>query len=100
MLAARTEGGHQTGVHRFAVEPDRAGATIAGVAALLDPERALIAKEGAQALARRWRRRDPASVDDISVRSLTVVQALTPSTKFGADLLGEVTGDMLFVRRR
>ena len=36
---------------RRAVEPDRAGAAIAGVAALLDAEHAALAQEGAQALA-------------------------------------------------
>ena len=38
-------------MHRRAVEPDGAGAAIAGVAALLDAEAAVLAQEGAQALA-------------------------------------------------
>ncbi len=53
-LAPRgAEGGHQAGVERHAVEPDRAGAAIALVAAFLDAEPAELAQEGAQALAGR-----------------------------------------------
>ena len=44
------EGRPQTGMDRHAVDPDRAGAAIAGVAALLDPEAALLPQKGAQAL--------------------------------------------------
>ena len=45
------EGRHQAGMHRHAVEPDGAGAAIAGIAAFLDAEAAVLAQEGAQALA-------------------------------------------------
>ena len=50
--AARKAGTRQL-VKRHAVEPDRAGAAIALVAALLDAEPAVLAQEGAQALAGR-----------------------------------------------
>jgi hypothetical protein len=42
---------HQTGMHRHPVEPYGARAAIAGIAALLDAEYAVVAQEGAQALA-------------------------------------------------
>ena len=55
-LATRgAEGGHQAAMHGRAVEPDGAGAAIARVAALLDAEPAVLAQEGAQALARLGR---------------------------------------------
>ena len=44
------ESRNQAGVHRLAVEPDRAGAAVAGVAALLDAEDARLPQEGPQAL--------------------------------------------------
>jgi hypothetical protein len=40
-------------MERPAVDPDGAGATIALIAALLDAETAVLAEEGAEALARR-----------------------------------------------
>jgi hypothetical protein len=42
---------HQARMDRLAVEPNRTGAAIAGVAALLDPEHAAIPKERPEALA-------------------------------------------------
>jgi hypothetical protein len=48
------EGRHQAGMNGHAVEPHGAGAAIAGVAALLDPEYAPVTQEGAQALSRCW----------------------------------------------
>jgi len=45
-----TECRHQAGVHRRAIEPHRAGAAVAGVAAVLDAEEAPLTQEGAQAL--------------------------------------------------
>ncbi len=57
------ERGHQAGMHRRAVEPHGAGAAIAGIAALLHAEAALLAQEGPQALARLGRRPDPTTVD-------------------------------------
>ena len=50
--ACRAKCRHQAGMHRLAVEPHGACAAIAGVAALLDAERALVAQERPQALAR------------------------------------------------
>ena len=44
-------GGDETAMDRHAVEPDRAGAAVARVAALLDAEPPQLAQEGAQALA-------------------------------------------------
>ena len=38
LAALAAEGGHQAGVERLAVEPHRAGAAVAGIAALLDAE--------------------------------------------------------------
>ena len=51
LAAFAAEGGHQAGMERLAVEPHRAGAAVAGVAALLDAEHFQVAQEGAQALA-------------------------------------------------
>src|SRR5207302_4323 len=48
--AGGAEGRHQAGMNRGAVEPDRARAAIAGVAALLHAEEAALAQERAQAL--------------------------------------------------
>ncbi len=42
---------HQTRMERLVVDMDRAGAAVAGVAALLDAEHLEVAQEGAQALA-------------------------------------------------
>jgi hypothetical protein len=51
LLALAAEGRHQAGVEGMAVQPHRAGAAVAGIAALLDPEHFQVAQEGAQALA-------------------------------------------------
>ena len=51
LAALAAEGGHQTGMERLAVQPHRAGAAVAGIAALLDAEDFQVAQEGAQALA-------------------------------------------------
>ena len=59
------KGRHEAGVHRFAVEPDRAGAAIAGVAALLDAEEAELAQEGAQALTGLRLGGKPLSIDGV-----------------------------------
>jgi hypothetical protein len=47
------EGRHEAGMKWRAVEPYRAGAAVAGVAAFLDAEHTAIAQEGAQALSGR-----------------------------------------------
>src|SRR5438093_2374699 len=52
LTSGGAEGRHQAGMHRHSVEPDRAGAAIPGVAALLDAEAAVIAQARAQALTR------------------------------------------------
>ena len=57
------KGGDQAAVKRNPVEPHGAGATIALVAAFLDPEPSLLAQESAQALARRGLRRKHLAVD-------------------------------------
>jgi hypothetical protein len=44
------KGRHQAGMHRHAVEPDRTGAAIARIAALLDAEHATLAQKRPQAL--------------------------------------------------
>src|SRR3989442_15654497 len=46
------KGGHQATVHGRAVEPDRARAAVARVAALLDAKESALAQERAQALVR------------------------------------------------
>ena len=53
LAALGAEGGDEAAVDRHAVEPDGAGAAVAGVAPLLDAEPAQVAQEGAQALAGR-----------------------------------------------
>src|SRR3954453_2590437 len=45
-----TEGRHEAGMNRHAVQPDRTGTTITGVTALLDPKHATLAQKGPQAL--------------------------------------------------
>ena len=57
------EGGDQAGVHRLSVEPDRAGAAVPLVAALLDAQTAEVAQEGAQALAGRRLAADGSAVE-------------------------------------
>ena len=56
------KGGHQARVHGRAVQPDGAGAAIAGVATLLHAEAAALAQEGAQTLARLGCCGEPAMV--------------------------------------
>src|SRR5262249_31706047 len=50
-VALGAEGGDQARVHGLAVEQHRAGAAVAGVAALLDAEMSELAQKCAQALA-------------------------------------------------
>ena len=66
------EGGHQTGMHRLAVEPYGARAAIARVAALLDAEDAPIAQKGAQALTRPRLGRERFGIDEKFMRALPV----------------------------
>ena len=65
---------HQAGMHRRAVQPDSAGAAIAGIAALLHAEAAVLAQEGAQALAGSRRALDPAAIDGEGQRRRAVFQ--------------------------
>jgi hypothetical protein len=58
-----TKSGHQAGMHRRSVEPDGAGAAIAGIASLLNAEAAVLAQEGTQTLARFRLGFEPAIVD-------------------------------------
>ncbi|HJZ13830.1 MAG TPA: hypothetical protein VJ251_00005, partial [Stellaceae bacterium] len=48
----RAESRNQAAMHRFPVEPDSAGAAIAGIAAFLDSEPAKVAGKSSQTLAR------------------------------------------------
>jgi hypothetical protein len=50
-VAVGAKRGDDAAVHRLAVEQHRAGAAVAGVAALLDAEMAELAEKSAQALA-------------------------------------------------
>jgi hypothetical protein len=52
LLPGGAEGGRQARMHRRPVEPDGAGAAIAGIAALLHAEAAALAQKGSQALTR------------------------------------------------
>ena len=61
--AGSAERGHEAGMHRGSVDPDGAGAAIAGIAALFDAETAVLAQEGAQALARFRPGFEPALID-------------------------------------
>ena len=63
LLAFAAEGRDQAGVERFAVQPHRAGAAVAGVATLLDAEHFQVAQEGAQALAGTRLGRVQAAID-------------------------------------
>ncbi len=82
----------------LAVEPDRAGAAIAGVAALLDAEGAVLAQEGAQALPGNRRRGDASAVnDETGGGSACCRSCWPPSRKLGADLFGEVERDVPLV---
>jgi hypothetical protein len=65
LAAGGAEGRHQAAMHRRAVEPDGAGAAIAGVAALLDPVEPAFPQEGAQALAGLGLGRDRLAVDGV-----------------------------------
>src|SRR3984957_5730587 len=86
ILAARAEGRYQAGVHRFAVEPDGAGAAIPGIAALFDTERPLLAQPGAQALARARLRADRPPVDDAgrTIECIVHAAALSSSARISA----------------
>src|SRR6476619_6699791 len=53
----------QAAMHRLAVEQHRAGAAVAGIAALLDAEMPELAQEGAQALPGLRRLRECLAVD-------------------------------------
>ena len=63
LAAFGAERRHQAAMHRLAVEIDRAGATVAGVAPLLDAEPAELAQISAQALPGRRRCREFLAVD-------------------------------------
>ena len=89
LAALAAEGGHQAGVERLAVEPHRAGAAVAGVAALLDAEHLQVAQEGAQALAGLRFGRVPTAID--------LVVAHDSSARI---LFGKVVGDVALVGRR
>ena len=93
-LPAARKAGYQAGMHRRAVEPDRAGAAIARVAALLDAEDAAVAQECAQALAGRGSARTSCR----RPRSSCAVSRLGASSC--ADLLGEVVGQVALVGGR
>jgi len=70
--AGRTISRHQAGMERHAVEPDRAGAAIAGVTAFLHPEGTALAQERAQALPRLGRGRKQLAVDDESAAAVAL----------------------------
>ena len=103
LAAGGAEGRHQAGMHRLAVEPDRAGAAIAGIAALLDAEHAAIAQEGAQALSGRRLGGEQFAVDVVVHPGIG--RAGTSACfmrefrlrQLGADLLGEVAGQVALV---
>ncbi len=83
------EGRDEAAMEGHAVEPDRAGAAIALVAALLDAEPAVLAQEGAQALAGRG-----------LGRKLLAVDREVHGAELRADLLGVVIGEVTLVGRR
>ena len=66
---------------RLAVEPDGAGAAIAGVAALLHAESSRLAQEGAQALAGMRRRGDGFAVMMKPAADLLLSFMLAPFTR-------------------
>src|SRR5271166_3141516 len=51
-----TKGGHDTTVHRFAVQYDGASAAVAGITSLFNSEPTQFAQEGPQTLAGPWLR--------------------------------------------
>src|ERR1700720_1664475 len=80
------ERGHQARMHRGSVDPHGAGAAIAGIAALFDAETAVLAQEGAQALARVRPGFEPALIDaevecagGLVAPARDVVHALVPA---------------------
>ena len=77
--AGGAEGGHQTGMDWLSVQPYRAGTAIAGVAALLDAQRALLAQECAQALARPRCGDDHAAIDRVGGQAVDLAHAGAPS---------------------
>src|SRR6266404_4089035 len=83
----------QTAMHRFPVEPDSAGAAIAGIAAFLDSEPAKAADKSSQTLTRPRFGVEEFSVDLVSHENASV-------RKFLANLLGEIIGQMLAMTGR
>ena len=63
------KGGHQAGMEWLAVQPHRAGAAIAGVAAFLDAKDLQVAQKGAQALAGLRLGRVEVAVDLVSAHA-------------------------------
>ena len=89
LAALAAESGHQAGMERLAVEPHRAGAAVAGIAAFLDAEHLQVAQEGAQALAGLRFGRIEAAIDFV------VAHASSART-----CSAEIEGDVALVGRR
>ena len=87
-------------MHRLAVEPDGAGAAIAGVAALLDAEAAVVAQEGAQALAGKRLAETDRPLMRVFGRRLGDRSCRLSLRELGADLLGEVVSEVALVGGR
>ena len=83
----------QAAMNGDAVEPDRAGAAVAGVAAFFDSEPSHLAQESSQALARPWLFRERLAVDEVT-HSLPLIREFAP------DLFGEIESHVLAILRR
>ena len=106
LVPGGAESGHQAGMHRRSVEPDGAGAAIAGIAALLDAETAVLAQEGAQALARFRLGFEMAMIDAEGERAGSLVRRSSVRCRscprlrlrqLGADLFSEVISQVALV---
>ena len=91
--AARNAGIRQEWIGR-AVEPDRAGAAVAGIAAFLDAEHAAVAQKGSQALAGSRFGREDFRIDGV------IHGGQSYRGKLCANLFGEVIGQVMLVVSR
>ncbi len=71
--ALGTKRRHQAGVYWLTVQPHGTGAAVAGVTAFFDPESALVAEKGAEALSRKRLGGNGAAIDRIGGEGLSVV---------------------------
>ena len=66
LMTVGAKGRDQAAMYGDAVEPNRAGAAVAGVAAFFDPEPSHLAQKSSQALSWPWLFRKRLAVDEVT----------------------------------